>query len=407
MRTNREQAFRGSFRVELPLSDITEAVDYRSLIVTQAMERHDVAEIVIRSRYEEYFDTLYAGSPVRIEYGTWDATAVFLGYIAKVVPTEKVNGDVYERRIQCVAASREFRNTARHTWRNRTAPEIVQDIGDRMGFRVITRQHGLRRKHVSMGGDTYWETLVKLARMTGYVLRADGTTLYFLPLKDMIASFASTSPVLADVSMINDYWVTALEINTAMGNTSDDNDDLSDAAVVVSLGPNDSDASEAREVPESVVRRRRATSSTYEKFNPSVVAHTARDARLLAKGMADRGMLAYDGRVYGQGDPYIVPYRPVFLATADQAIRGYWVVKEVTHKITNDAYTCETIISTDEISPQRADPPPTRFRDLSAEATQGWSATEIDRSTLRVLSPSFVSGSTFRPDSRIAQWVSV
>lgn len=400
--------FRGSFVVSLPLSLTTGSVDYHGLEIHQDIEQHDMAVITARSRFNDYFATMAPGSPITISYeNILGSSGTFVGYITHVKPSSKMIKDQYERTITCIAASREFRNTARNVWRNRTAPEIVQDIGDKLGFRVVTKQHGLRRRHISQGGDTYWEVLVKLAKMTGYVLRAEGTTLYFLPLKQMIKGFASTAPVMADTTMYDQYRVAIKQMSAKMGNTSDDGDDLSDAAVVVGFGPNDRDPYDVKEIPGSAIRARRATSSAYEKFSPGVVAHSRRDAQLLAKGMADRGLMAFDAEIECGGDPMIAPYRPAYVASKDENLSGYWIVKRVVHRFVINHYECDVIVSADEISPQRALPPAQRFRDLAAESEQGWSPFVGLTSRLRVLDPSFVVGKTFRGDSRVAQWVAV
>lgn len=399
-------AFKGSFQVSMPLSTLDSRIDFRSVEIHQEIDKQDLAVVEARSRFVRYFETMAPGTPIRITYrDRAGGSGQFVGYISKVSATTKASNNQYAKQIVCVAASREFRNTARNTWRNRTAPEIVQDIGRRTGFRVVTKQHPLRRKQIVQGGDTYWEVLTKLARMTGYVLRAEGTTLYFLPLKDMVAAFASTAPIAADTTMADTYKVSAVEVEATLGNTSDDADDASDAAVVVAVGPNDLNATTAREVPNSAFRNRRTSTSTYERYNPAVVAHTRQDAKLLAKGMADRGMMAYDGRVFGQGDPLIAPYRPIYVATKDRNIRGYWIVKRVVHRIENGQYTCETTISTDEVSPQRSAPAQRKYRDIRQELSQGWSPFLNNSSRLQVLEPGFVSGVTFRADSRVARWV--
>jgi phage protein D len=405
---SRTSTFKGGFSVTLPLSDTSATMDWREFRLHQEIRKHDLLTLTVRSRSTEYFDTLYPNTPIQVVYRDGDGmSAMFLGYVSKVAPVTHVEDSHYEREITCVAASREFRATARNTWRNHTAPEIAQDIGKRLGFKVVTKQHGLRKKQIVQGGETYWEVLTKLAKTTGYVLRAEGTTLYFLPLKEMIKAFSSVAPILATASVATQYPTTVLDVDTLLGNTSDDEDDESDTAVVVSLGPNDTEPVAVRESPRSAVRSSKASIPAYEKYNPSIIAHSRADAQLLAKGMADQGMMAYDGRVFGKGDPFIAPYRPVYLATNDKTATGYWIVKSVTHRITRGEYTCETIISTDEVSPQRSVPPTTRYRNLAQEAQQGWSPMTGSASRLKILSPSFVVGMTYRPDGKVAQWVAV
>jgi phage protein D len=389
------------------MSDVEPNVDWHRLELHQSIEAHDLAYVTVRARFLRYFDTMAPNTPVTISYGNnAGVSGYFIGYVVSITPAVEVGKNVFERELVCIAASRILRNTARNTWRNRTAPEIVQDIGKKMGFRVITKQHGLRKKQVVQGGDTYWEFLTKLAKMTGYTLRVEGTTLYFLPLSDMVAAFASVSPVLADTNS-TDYRTTLSKWDATIGNTSDDDEDRSDSAVVVAMGPNDTSPQDVKEVPTSAMRRRRATSSVYEKYNGSVVAHSRADAQLLAKAMADRGAMAYDGHAEGAGDPMLAPYRPVYIQTTDTTSNGYWIVKSVVHTVNVNVYTCQTVVSTDEVTPQRAAPPAYRVRDLSQELQQGWSPFTFSGSRLKPLSHSFVAGNTFRPDGLVAQWVAV
>lgn len=399
---------RGAYVVQFPLSEISGVLRYSSLDLHQDMEQHDLAVLTVRSRQDSYFASMYPGAPVVIDYtNRAGSSGRFVGYVARTTPTETSFDNLHERVVTCIAASREFRNTARNVWRNKTAPEIVKEIGKQVGFKVVTKQHGLRRKHISQAGDTYWELLVRLAKMTGYVLRAEGTTLYFLPLAQMVKAFSSTAPVVADTSMAGEMRLSLISMTTDVGNTSDDDEDSSDAAVVVGFGPNDSGPIEVREQPGSVVRARKATKAAYEKYSSGVVAHSRAEAKLLARGMADRGMLAHDARLVCQGDPMIAPYRPLYVASKDDVLAGYWVVKRVVHRFAGSHYECTVTVSTDEVTPQSQRPPVARYRNISAESQQGFSVFVGNKSVLRQLSPSPIHGNTFREDSRVAQWVAV
>jgi len=406
----------GGFGATFPLTPFEKnTVTYKRLDVHQKIGEHDTAVVRIASKHLDWFNKLSSGTPIKIIFwssNNRDDRGYFFGYVTHVrlVSTED---NRYERDVVCVAASRSLRETSQKTYTNRTAAEIVTDIGERFGFRVITKQHGLRRATVSQTGETYWEFLNKLAKRSGYILRVEGTTMFFMPLSDYARASVSRAPLLSDYAWDNTYQYpvpTVEHVDTWVGDTSDDEDRLSDPAVFVSVSPETSEVEFIRKAPESVIYRNKSSRSKYDRFMGSKsVAHSRQEAELLAKGASESGLMAIDARVQASGNSLFSPYRTVELALKDRSLGGYWLVKEVTHRISrgiDPTYTCDLVVSTDSVNGVRYTPRSRRqaTRNYETDLVEGFSSNEVTKTRLQAVRTGFVVG-TSKKESLTGRWV--
>jgi hypothetical protein len=383
---------RGWFSVSFPLSRLERReVFYMGVRIQQKIRQHDTAVVRIRSTRGRWFDTFYDGAPVKITYAGRDGVVgTFIGYVTKVRPVqgEGIKGR-HIRDIVCVAASRELRKTDRHTYSSMTAPEIVAKIAKKAGFAVVSKQHGLRRPTVVHGGETYWEFLTKLAKRTGYVLRVEGTTLYFMPLPDMVKAFLSRAPYLSDSTIPIEGGReprNVFSVDMWVGAASDDPENLSDDASFTAVEPATGRVHVVSERPGSAVRRGRTSQSGFTRYPGGVAAHSRSDAKLLAKGAADNGMLAFDTKMTVAGSAALVPYHPLLLSVVDHPLSGTMVVKEVTHEFTSsNHYECEVVASTDSVDGSGSTPARRRAtRDTGAELALGFAPDMTATSRLKV-----------------------
>ena len=406
----------GGFRATFPLTPLEkDTVTFKKLDIHQKIREHDTAVIRIASRHLDWFNLLGSGTPVKIVY--WSSNnrldrGYFFGYVTHVRLISNEDNK-YEREIVCVAASRSLRETSQKTYINKTAAEIAVEIGRMFGFKVIAKQHGLRRATVSQTGETYWEFMNKLAKRSGYILRADGTTMYFMPLSDYTKATIDRSPLLSDYAFdnTNKYPTPTVEhVDTWVGDTSDDEDRLSDPAVFVSVSPETGEVNYVRQTPQSAIYRNRSSRSKYDRFMGSKsVAYSREDAELLAKGAAENGLMAIDARVVASGNPLFSPYRTVELALKDRSLSGYWLVKEVTHSIsrgTDPTYLCNVVVSTDSVTGVRYSPSNrnSNYRNYGLDLVDGFSSDEVTKTRIQALRTGFVVG-TSKKDNLTGRWV--
>lgn len=391
----------GWFSVQFPRSSVTGRISWKSLEVLQDINKHDVCVVTFRSFVPSYPATLGPGTPVTIQYGARGSIGTFVGNVAKASPSKKL-GDNYEHTLTCVSTSRQLRQTDRNVWNNKTYPEVVQAIGKKLGFKVVTKQHSLRKKTITQTGGPYWKFLTEIANLCGYALRVEGTTIYFLPLSDMIKVFTAGASQFSYSNGTDTARI--FNFTASLGNTSDDPDDLADSATVTSFGPSDTEAVDVTEYPGSAIRPNKTYRAAFDKSNPRTIAYTRAEAKALAKGMADRGQMAYDAHLSSGGEPGLSPYHPVYIDSGDTTTTGWWIVKSARHTIIKNEYTCESVVSTDEVSQQTAVRPSRMpFKDPYTEEEYGLGG---DTTILSVPDSGYIAGETYTPDSWYSEWYS-
>ena len=401
----------GSASIEFPISILDTWIQFRRVEIRQDVFEHDLAVIRARTRFLKWEETLYPGTPVTIKYeGRRTTESTFYGYVTHVKPVTKMADEHYDVDIYCVAASRDLRRTDQNVWRNRSAPEIAADIARRFKLRVVTKQHPLRRPQTIQSGETYWEFLIRLAKKIGYGLRVESGYLIFLPMEDMVFAYASSAPRLTNTeSRTADGLViprNLISMNMWGGDTDTSVDRVSDDSIVVALPPTGGPATRSRRGPRSAVKRNRQN-SRYAKFKTGVVAHTRKEAEILAESDAAAGAMAIDAECEVEGDGYLSPYRPVYIKTRDKSMNGWWIVKSAVHRIdmVRNAYTCDLVVSTDSVESGRLPANPlVRFRDISEERRQGWSPSTLKKPKLRQVRSGFVVGQT-KHNKNSARWV--
>lgn len=404
--------FRGGYRVSFPLSDLSRFdLVYAGLEIHQRILQHDTASIRIKSRSLSASQRIAAGAPVRIQYwGPEGGMGTFVGYVSTIRNMDADSEGRYIRDIICVSASRELRQTAMKTYENRTSSEIVQSIARKLNFKAVVTQHPLRRATVVQAGETYWEFLIRLAKRSGYVLRVEETTIFFQPLRDMVDTFVSRSPYLTDRGAFSADGFTPPNVESIdawVGDSSDDDNATSDPAVVTSVHPRTGQAHKVRETPESALVRGRTSRSTYTRYEFGTVAHSRQEAKILARGAADAGMMAFDAQLTVAGNAFIRPYRTVELDLRDGTLNGYWIVKEARHTIRDGIYRSDVVVSTDSFDGVKrfsATKGARAVRDLSTEQQQGYSPDNVIGSRLRSSGLGFVVGRV-GPDGAYGKWV--
>lgn len=402
----------GEFRVRFPLSTVDPGeVSLMHLTIQQTAREHDQAILRVRTRRVNWGQTLATGTPIRIFWrGKSTDDNQFLGYVTHVRPFVKAADNRYEFDIVAIAASRDLRVTGKNTWKNKSVPEIVRAIGKEFGYKVVTKSHPLRRPQTVQRGETYWEFLDRLAKRIGYTLRVDRTTIFFLPLEDLVQAGLSRAPRLSTSPTVDDGdWDDAsiMSFSAWGGAESESGDYSTDTAVVVAVDPATGNVIEESADPGSALKRGRKTKPRYKRYEP-VIAHNRKDAKALAKGRASGGMMAVDAQMHCIGFGSMAPYRPVYLALHEPELTGWWIVKSVTHTIdmADGLYTCDAVVSTDSLTPS-AIPARTkkRHRDIKGETLKGWRLQPTE-SRLKTQKKGFVKGKT-SDGSNPSRWVAV
>lgn len=384
----------GSFQVELPEA-VFDARYFKalSLRLEQSVRMHDLATIRFRSRFINWKSVLAPGTPVRI---TWKSSSSrsqsFVGYVSYVRPvltrTKYLDFDVIVS-----GASKVLRATDQTVWRDKSVSEIVTDVAKKFNLNPLVEPHNLRRPTTVMKGESYWEFLTRITGPIGYGLWADGVNLYAGSISSLAADQFDAAPVVTSFGLSGlskdelRYTVGMESFSTAAGLSTESGMYTGDPARAYAMNPAGGPESVAQAASGSATRRRKRAASPNIRVVSGRVSHSRSEADALARGAAENGLLALDGRLRCQGSPLLRPYAPVYLNLYSQASSGWWVVKSVVHEFSEEyrgRYSCQCTVSTDSL-------------DDSSEY-------ENPQGTIRTLSPSAVVGQqSIRGRSRNAE----
>lgn len=356
----------GRFVVDLP----TVVVDHTligllGLRVEQSAYMHDLAVVHMKSRSVDWYSALAPGTPIKI---TWNSQSgdpgTFVGYVSHVRP--KMKGDDYYRfDVIATGASRILRATAQKVWRNKSYAEIAQEIAKKFGLNPIVEQHGLRKAQVRMTGESYWEFLSKAAKEIGYGLWVDGVNMYFAPISSLFTRGMPHAPLVSALGPeTGDYGakrtVISESFTTAAGITNE-HGFSGNQTQVVAMSPTTGTNSTSRGKPGSATKRQKKVVSPTTDYITNRVAHTKKDAQLLASGAADLGLMSVDGHLTCAGTSGLKPFFPVYLEMQNYQTSGWWITKSVVHEFNQDAktiYVSHAVVSTDSLAPSAMDAPP-------------------------------------------------
>lgn len=149
----------------------------------QEQESHDVLVLTFKGKSTKDDTSIVSSDPVEFKYSSGSTDSVFQGYVYQIDPSSTVKAHVTE--IWCVSASAVLKDSDQVIFRNVTADQVVSKIAAKRGLTAITQRHPRLREAIVQAGQTDWQILRRLARQTGFALRTENTTIFFVS-KDKI-----------------------------------------------------------------------------------------------------------------------------------------------------------------------------------------------------------------------------
>jgi len=180
-----------TFKVEFPKTSGLEMLLIGAELY-QDIEQHD--RLVLHFKGKPFKDETIIRSedPVKFTYTTDRVSQVFVGYVYDIDPKDDLDSNNTD--IICISASHVLKNTDQKIYKNVTADQVVQKIATKWGMKAVTQRHPRVRKTIVQAGQTDWQLLRRLAKQTGFALRSEGTTIYFVS-KNKIYSKSKSSAV--------------------------------------------------------------------------------------------------------------------------------------------------------------------------------------------------------------------
>ena len=321
--------------------------------LTQTQGKQDVIEIFYGSFDNHFQKALKTGVLFKVQWDTKYAKNEWVGYV--------YNGDSISQAtlkrnatLRGVGASFPLKEGGNQIWKNKTAPEIVQDICKQYKLKTVVDKSNVRFGMQSLVGITKWEKIQELANRIGFQVYVNGTTLYFQRIDKLIDQFMSVIPVFSynDGTISSEVVLDAQTLDhftAKIGDLSETGNYVKKDKIIHGINPVTGKSHSHTAKPTKVGKnvRTNVVESLFKEVSTTVVAETKSMAKELSEGMAHLARFSMHGEGKGQGDPRISPYKTIELNGTGTETDGFWVVKSVEHFVTYDGrytvnFTCMT-----------------------------------------------------------------
>ena len=182
--TYNEQAFFTTYKVEFPKTpDLDLDIGLVGAELYQTAEEHDRLVLHFKGKPSNKDTTIAYGDPVVFEYQSGKVAYKFYGTVYRLDTKNTQQANNLD--VICISASAELKNTDQNIYKNVTADQVVTKVASQNGMKATTQRHPRVRKAITQAGQSYWQLLRRLAKQTGFALRAENTTIIFMS-KDKI-----------------------------------------------------------------------------------------------------------------------------------------------------------------------------------------------------------------------------
>jgi len=150
----------------------------------QAMEEHDVLVLHFKGKPFLKREGIISMDPVIFTITTSDRQVVtWHGYVHHTRQVNTHQGSNTD--IVCAGASYAMKDTDQKIYKNMTADQVVSKICAKHSMAAVVQRDPRVRQNVAQVGQTDWQVCKRLAHQTGFALRVENTTVFFIS-KDKI-----------------------------------------------------------------------------------------------------------------------------------------------------------------------------------------------------------------------------
>jgi len=176
---------------------------YMSLLnaeLTQKQESHDVLVLQFKGSIERHTkNEVKQGDPIKFVWYTRHHTSTFVGFV-HAIEKDTTLGNTFTKVI-AVNNSEILKKTGKELFKNQTPDSIVSYICGENRLTANTTLYPYSYPTVAQAGQSYWQLFRRLAKATGFALRAENTEVIFQDQDRIIADKLSTAPVFVHFTM--------------------------------------------------------------------------------------------------------------------------------------------------------------------------------------------------------------
>lgn len=352
--------------IDLPNSEFQFQRAY-SVDLYQDNFKHDYAEI-----YFKDWDV----SPKFIKPGTLMTLGIrgkiLYGYINNIQNVQQEGKNF--TKIGFIGASYVFKQASQKIYLNVTADQVVAEIAKKYNFAFKVVPHPRVYPQIAQAGLSDWELMLKLARQSGYFLRAENTELYFQPfdqdfndLHNQATSFQKADGGFKPINPIYSFKPIVGETFNSMG--------FEKASVsVAGIDPNTGSYFKYTKQDSFTNTRELSNPALFDRHDTTTVINDYTTATQAGKAIDEHGRFPYQAIVEVIGASDLRPGMPVYLNNVGEDYSGYWTILAVKHKVVEkqmnqQMFTTTLTVATDSLGQitdtrKNVTPPSDRIREI-------------------------------------------
>lgn len=352
--------------VTLPNSEFQFSRVY-SVNLYQDNYKHDYAEIYFKD---------WGVSPKFIKPGTLITLNIrgkdYYGYINNIQNVQE-NGKNFTK-IGFMGASYIMKQASQKIYLDMTADQVVAEIASKYNFAFKAAAHPRVYPQIAQAGLSDWELMLRLAKQSGYFLRAENTEIYFQPfdqdfndLHNQALSFQKADGGFKPINPIYSFKPIIGETFNSLG--------FEKASVsVAGIDPNTGSYFKYTKQDSFTHSRELFNQPFFDKHDTVTVLNDYTTAAQTGKAIDEHGRFPYQAIVEVIGTSELRPGMPVYLNNVGEDYSGYWTILAVKHRViekqmNQQMFTTTLTVGTDSLG-QIADtkknviPPSDRIREI-------------------------------------------
>lgn len=315
---------------------------------TQAKYQHELAYLTF-NEWDTSIDFIKPGIPVDFEIKDPKGTKKFYGYVHHVEPNKTPGSDNVT--VVVIGASYLLKQARQEVYKNITASDLAIAIAKQYNFSYGVTSHPRVYPQIAQSGQSDWQLLVRLAKQSGYSLRAENTELYFKPLDEDFAAYKSEAPRFYMNDANNPEGSTIYSFKPIVGETLSFDDSGTKSATAIS-GISLREAKTAFAVTnqksETSIRTQRQN-EFFDRFDTSTVVTDYASAVYEAESLEMITRYPYRASVEVLGNTDLKPDMPIYLEGVGADYSGYWTIIDTEHIIDNLVYTTKLTLGIDSL----------------------------------------------------------
>ncbi len=344
-------------RIAFPDAESSPTVVYSADII-QEKYKHDMIKVVFKD-WDVAYEVLSPGSPVQITItGVTEKKDVY-GYVHSI-KQERTPGKNFTEMIM-IGASYPFRQASKAIYKDITSDQVARIIAEKYNFACYSVPHPRVYPQIAQSGHTDWELLVRLAKQSGYTLRATNTELYFQPNLQDFNRYKEEAMTFTMRQANDSAGSTIYSFNPIISESLDYEDGAKTAIAISGVDRFTNTAMAVTQQEPYRATRVKQQTEFFDEFDTDTVATTPEMARYESEAIDNLIVFPYRATAEVLGSPSLRPDMPVYLNGLGSNYSGFWTILKVEHKIIEEEsnrhrYTCVLHLGTDSLGETRIGP---------------------------------------------------